>query len=389
MVGFTNNVNKQKAFLLVKKSALYVVSVLLLFVLIGLFTTISPALRFSSNTLTNWTSEIESSTFLYLLGMENRVFLEGLPPDSEIPKITSTIFQIATSIKPDDPRSLLGSELPGLSIYDSEIYIAGEGTNYTNLPVESSPPLEEVLKDREAIVDEGLDNDESNEEPGNSPSTGEKDVVYIYNTHNYESFLPHLPEETDPNLAQHNEVNITMVSDHFSKALDKHGIGNKLDKTDTMKLLDQKGMEYWQSYDAIRNNVQEVFASNKDIRYVFDIHRDSVRGDATTKTINGQSYAKIAFVIGGENKNYEKNVEIASKLHKIMQKKYPGLSRGVLPPKKGPGTDGVFNQDLHENALTVEIGGVDNNLEELYRSAEALADIFSEYYWDAEKVSVE
>src|SRR5690606_29649084 len=113
MVGLPNHENKQKIFLIVKKSALYVISVLCLFILIGLFTTISPALRFSSNTLTNWTSEIESSTFLYLFGMENRVFLEGLPPDSEMPKITSTIFQIATSIKPDDPRSLLGSELPG------------------------------------------------------------------------------------------------------------------------------------------------------------------------------------------------------------------------------------------------------------------------------------
>ncbi|WP_096270639.1 stage II sporulation protein P [Paucisalibacillus globulus] len=389
MVGLPNHENKQKIFLIVKKSALYVISVLCLFILIGLFTTISPALRFSSNTLTNWTSEIESSTFLYLFGMENRVFLEGLPPDSEMPKITSTIFQIATSIKPDDPRSLLGSELPGLSIYDSEIFIAGEGTNYTNLPVESSPPLEEVLREREAVVDEGLENEEENEGQENPPSTGDKNIVYIYNTHNYESFLPHLPEETNPNLAQHNKVNITMVSEHFASALDQHGIGNQLDKTDTMKLLEQKDMEYWQSYDAIRGNVQEVFANNKEIRYVFDIHRDAIRGDATTKVINGEPYAKIAFVIGGENKNYEKNVEIASKLHKIMQKKYPGLSRGVLPPKKGPGTDGVFNQDLHENALTVEIGGVDNNLEELYRSAEALAEVFSEFYWDAEKVSAE
>lgn len=96
-----------------------------------------------------------------------------------------------------------------------------------------------------------------------------------------------------------------------------------------------------------------------------------------------------SFVIGGDNENYEKNLEFASRLHKLMQEKYPGLSRGVLPPKKGAGTDGVFNQDLHENALTVEIGGIDNNLEELYRSADALAEVFSELYWDAEKVSSE
>ncbi|WP_343221423.1 MULTISPECIES: stage II sporulation protein P [Ornithinibacillus] len=373
----------------VKKSVLYVASVIILFLFIGIFTTISPAFRLSSNTLTNWTSEIESSTFMYLLGMENRIFMKGLPPETELPNLSSTLFQIATSIRPDDPRSLLGNELPGFSIYDSEIFIAGEGTNYTNLPVESSPPLEEVLKDREAVIDEEVEVETPEDTPEGAPTTGDREVVFIYNTHNYESFLPHLPGVTNPNLAQHSEVNVTLVSERLSSALEKYGIGNKLDDTDNMKLLEQNNMEYWQSYTSIRGTVQEAFANNQDIQYIFDIHRDSLRREATTKEIDGEAYAKIAFVIGGDNENYEKNLEFASRLHKLMQEKYPGLSRGVLPPKKGAGTDGVFNQDLHENALTVEIGGIDNKLEELYRSADALAEVFSELYWDAEKVSSE
>ncbi|MEN2765931.1 stage II sporulation protein P [Ornithinibacillus xuwenensis] len=379
--------SQPRILLLFKKSFLYVLSVAILFVIIGLFTSISPAFRFSSNTITNWTSEIESSTFLYLLGMENRVFLEGLPPDSEVPKLSATLFQIATSIKPDDPRSLLGNELPGFSIYDSEIFIAGEGTNYTNLPVESTPPLEEVLKDREAVVDEDIDPVQSDEQKGDGPTTGGKDVVFIYNTHNYESFLPHLPGVTNPDLAQHSEVNVTNISDRLAESLRANGIGTTVGKTDTMKILDEKNMEYWQSYEAIRENVQEAFSTNKDIQYVFDIHRDSLGREETTKEIKGQAYAKIAFVIGGEYEGYEKNLELATKLHYIMEEKYPGLSRGVLPPKKGPGTNGVFNQDLHDNAVLIEIGGVGNNMEELYRSADALADVISEFYWDAEKVN--
>lgn len=35
----------------------------------------------------------------------------------------------------------------------------------------------------------------------------------------------------------------------------------------------------------------------------------------------------------------------------------------------------------------LEFGGVDNNLEELQRAANAAADVFSEMYWDAEKVN--
>ena len=61
------------------------------------------------------------------------------------------------------------------------------------------------------------------------------------------------------------------------------------------------------------------------------------------------------------------------------------LSRGVFT-KKGAGTNGKFNQDLSENAILVEFGGVDNTFEELYNSAEALADVISDYYWQAERV---
>ncbi len=48
--------------------------------------------------------------------------------------------------------------------------------------------------------------------------------------------------------------------------------------------------------------------------------------------------------------------------------------------------DGVYNQDLTERALLIEFGGVDNDLTELYNSAEALADVFSEYYWGESEI---
>ena len=55
-------------------------------------------------------------------------------------------------------------------------------------------------------------------------------------------------------------------------------------------------------------------------------------------------------------------------------------------PKRVQGTNGKFNQDLSENAILVEFGGVDNTFEELNHSAEILAEVISEYYWQAERV---
>lgn len=373
---------KNRPFRFYKKGGLYLTSVIVLFVLIGLITTIQPAYRISSGTITKWTNDIDGSVFLHLLGMENRAFNQAFPEETPLPSWSSSLFQVATSIKPKDPRSLLGNEIPGFSIYDSQILIAGEGTDYTNLPYESSPPLEEVLKDREAIVE--TEEDEVKEEE-NSQSTGDRKVVYIYNSHNRESFLPHLPDVNDPDQAHHSKVNITMVSDRLAKSLEAKGIGAEVEDKDIGNLLDEKGMEYWQSYEASRGVVQEAFAANKDIQFSFDLHRDALNRKHTTKEMEGKDYARIIFVVGEDHPKFEKNLQLATELHYLLEEKYPGLSRGVLR-KGGSGTNGIFNQDLSENALLIEFGGPENNLDEMYRSADAFAEVFSKYYWDAESV---
>lgn len=371
-----------------KKGSLYIISIIILFITIGVLTTIKPAYRLSSQAISKWTSNIDSSTFLYIMGLENRTFNNALPSDESFPNLSGTLFNMIMQMKPNDPRSFLGTELPGFSIFDREILIAGEGTNYTNLPNESSPPLKEVLKEHKAVTDENDEETSNDDSKDPTPSTDGKKVVFIYNTHNRESFLPHLPDITDPDQAFHHKVNITKVSDYLAKALENEGIGTKVDDTDIAELLSENGMEHSQSYEMSRDVVEKAFSENDDVSYSFDIHRDAMGRDVTTKEIDGDEYARIAIVIGEEYDSYEKNLSLATEIHNKLEEKYPGLSRGVLP-KKGAGTNGVFNQDLSDNAILFEFGGVENTLEELYRSADALADIFSTYYWDAEKVDAD
>lgn len=387
----TDQYNKKRRPLnrIYQKGIIYISCVIILFIFIGILTTVSPAYRFSSHAITEWTSEIDSSTFLYLMGMENKAFLQAYPKDRKLPKLSSTIFDLATNIRPNDFRSLLGNELPGFSTFDTKIIVAGEGTDYTTLPVESSPPLEKILEDREAVFDEPEEADDSTEK-GNQDkrTTGKRDVVFIYNTHNRESFLPSLPGVTDKDSAMHDKINVTKVSDRLAKSLEANGIGTSVDHTDFMPILNEKGWGYAKSYDASRSVVEEVFQDNKDIQYAFDIHRDSLSGDKTTTEIDGKKFAKIMIVIGDDNTDNQTNLALATDLHKLLEKEYPGLSRGVIK-RGGAGANGVYNQDLLDTALLFEIGGVDNNFDELHRSADALADVFSEFYWDAEKVNAE
>jgi stage II sporulation protein P len=361
-----------------------------LFIIIGALTSLKSSLHLSSQALRNWTEEVDGSTFLFLFGLENRLFEEAIPKDQEKINWTSLLFETATNIRPDDARSFLGRELPGFSVFDSEILVAGEGTDFTTLPIESSPPLEAIAEDKETVVDNVEEEPEKpiNEEDKPPLSTEGRDVVYVYSTHNRESFLPHIPDGKGPDDAFHSEVNITMVNDRFVKALEKYGIGAVADETDIYKRLVENDMAYWQSYDAARPVVQDALSKNRDIQYIFDFHRDAVGRDVTTKEINGKTYARLMFVVGGEVENFEKNKQYALQLHELLEKKYPGLSRGVIV-KGGEGNNGVYNQDLSEKSIVVEFGGVYNDFNELYRTADAFAEVFSEFYWDAEKVDAQ
>lgn len=366
-----------------QKGGIIIFSIILMFILVGLLTSVKPAYRISLDILTKWTNEIERSAFLHVLGMENHLFRQHLMEEEyEIPRTSEMFLQVATSIKIDDPRTFLGGELPGFNPFGNTIIVAGEGTDYTNLSVESSPPLKHVLEERNATMEESI------EEPIDPSMIEGKDVVFLYNSHNRESFLPHLPDVTDPDKAFHKEVNIVKVSERFSQKLATHGIGSQVDDTDIMNILNENNWTYSKSYQASRPVVEEALATNKDIQYIFDIHRDSFPREKTTKEIDGVSYAKVLFVVGAEFSTFEKNLELATELNALIEEKYPGLSRGVIT-KEGAGTNGVFNQDVLDNALLIEFGGYENTLEELYRTSDAIAEIFSDYYWEAEKVSTE
>ncbi|HIS29614.1 MAG TPA: stage II sporulation protein P [Candidatus Avamphibacillus intestinigallinarum] len=387
---FKRHFYKRNISFMYKKLMIGVVGMTILFLIIGLLTTVAPAYRLSSEMISNWTKDIDSRTFLTLYRAESKMFSDAFPTETEMPKLSSALFGVLTNIKPDDPKSLLGNELPGFQSFGSKIIVAGEGTNYANLSIESSPPLEDVLDDREAVDDGGKEENDSEKPTKNEPkqTTGKQEPVFIYTTHNRESFLPHLPKSTTPNEAHHKDVNVTKVGDHFKKGLEKKGIGTKIDKSDIMTLLQKKNLDYGASYQVSRDIVKEAISNHDDIKYIFDIHRDSLPKDKTTKNIKGKDYGKIMFVVGAEHPNYEKNLKLATDLHYLIEKKHKGLSRGVIE-KSGAGTNGVFNQDMSENAVLVEIGGYDNHLDEIYRSVDVLTEVFGDYFWDAEKVHYE
>jgi stage II sporulation protein P len=362
---------------------------LLLFVfsVSGVMTSLRPEYRISSNSVHTVANQFSGKMLFSMLANENHYLFNALPEGKQESIITNQLIKVSTNISLEDPRSLLGRELPGFSIFDNEILVAGKGTNYTNMPYESSPPVDVLNEERDASLQNLDEIEEPDKGVTNQPNqtTNGRKVVEIYHSHNRESYLPYLKGVTNPDLAYHSKINITKLGERMVEDLADKGIGSSLDKTDIMGNLNNKGLNYAKSYQESRKSVQTALANNKDLEYLIDIHRDSKRKKHTTITIKGKEYAKIAFVIGGNNPNFEKNAALANKIHKALEKKYPGISRGVMK-QGGSSHNGIYNQDLSGNAMLLEIGGVDNTFEEMYLTVDAFTEVFSEFYWDAKAV---
>lgn len=364
-----------------KHIILLLIAHLLLFTVIGMITTSKPSSRLASSIFSSWTDNFDQSFFLTLLRFESRSFDVITTLNDEKRSLSTVVFEVMTSIKMNDFKSLLGYEIPGFSTYERKIIIAGEGmSDMQLLSHESGPPLEDVLQERKAV------DDDQGKIPEKQAKSTDEPTVFLYSSHNRESFLPHLPDETNSDLAYHEDVNITKVSERIAQSLAANGIGAKVDDTDIMNVLHEKGWSYPKSYDASRPVVEEALANNKQIKYAFDIHRDALPRGKTVKEINETNYATILFVIGAENKQYEKNLALATEIHYKIEAAYPGLSKGIIT-KEGANSNGVYNQDLLETSVLMEVGGYENTLDEMYRTADVIADVFSELYFEAEKVN--
>src|SRR5699024_12566676 len=99
------------------------------------------------------------------------------------------LLKMVTSIRFQFASSLLVQEIPSFSTYENTVIIAGENLDdIDSYSHESGPPLEIILEDREAVDAEEEQKDEEEKTP--EQTTDGREVVFLYNSHNRESFLP-------------------------------------------------------------------------------------------------------------------------------------------------------------------------------------------------------
>mgnify|MGYP006784598959 CR=1 FL=1 len=203
-------------------------------------------------------------------------------------------------------------------------------------------------------------------------------IVYIYNTHQSEKYPLN-------NSEPYNIIPTVMTTSYMLKEkLSEYNIESIVEESSVNEVLKKNNWKYASSYKVTRTFLEKAKKEYPSLKFYIDVHRDSVKRSITTKEINNVSYARVMFILGLENENYEKNSKVIEYLNNEIEKKYPGLSRGIYK-KKGPGVNGVYNQDFSENCILIEFGGSYNTIDEVYNTVEAIGQILGKYIGDLDE----
>lgn len=195
-------------------------------------------------------------------------------------------------------------------------------------------------------------------------------TVLIYHTHATESYTQTAGdtyEESSDFRTLDTERNLVSIGSHLAELLMEADIGVIHDGT----LHDYPS--YDGGYDNSRQTVLNALDANGGIRLVLDLHRDAaVDADgnqfSTAARVDDRESAQILFVVGTEYPGWQENMALAVKLTALLERMYPGITRGIITRTYD------FNQDLSAGALLVEMGAAGDTRQEALVAAEALAN---------------
>lgn len=204
-----------------------------------------------------------------------------------------------------------------------------------------------------------------------NPGLINEPIVYIYNSHQLENY-------DNSNYEPYNITpNVMMASYMLKEKLNTLGIPTIVEEGNITEFIRVNNWTYDYSYLASRYFINSAIEENSSLKYFIDIHRDSINKNQSTTVIDDKSYAKILFVVGLEHSAYQHNLELANYINDKIKLNYPSLTRGILT-KQGRNVNGIYNQDVSHNSMLIEIGGLENKIEEVLNTVELLSQILKE-----------
>ena len=205
--------------------------------------------------------------------------------------------------------------------------------------------------------------------------TEDEPLVLIYHTHATESYI----DTNDSGAFRSNspERNMIAIGKTVAETLESSGIK-------TLHLTDMfDASSYNSAYNKSAEAVKKAMDSYPSLRYVIDIHRDSVTDEnnncvSADFTYEGENAAQMMFVVGTDeggsgHTKWRENLTTVLHLQDRLCYSAPSSMRPVNLRKAS------FYQDRSAGAMLLEIGTIGNTLEEAKISARIFANALADY----------
>jgi len=200
----------------------------------------------------------------------------------------------------------------------------------------------------------------------------ENPAVIILHTHATESYTP-TPNNNYVMIGDYRtvdrEYSVCRVGEEIKNCIEKYyGFAVVHDTT----LHDYPS--YNDSYDRSKPTTEELIKKYPNAKLIIDLHRDAFEdedGTARDKMVSQiyeEKAAKVMFVVGKSNPHWQENYYLSLKLNQRIEEIWPGLTRQIYATNWG-----LYNQDISNKMVLVEIGCVYNTLEESLVSAKVVA----------------
>lgn len=198
--------------------------------------------------------------------------------------------------------------------------------------------------------------------------------VLIIHTHGTEAYIN--TGENGKTRSNDTDKNVVRVGKELSDVLESYGIG--VIHSHTM----HDEISYVKAYENSKREAQKYLSEYPSIKYVIDVHRDALasQGETPVKTyaeINGDAAAQLMFVMGtnaggGNHPDYLNNLTVVCHMQKKINQLFPSLMRPVnIRPM-------VFNQNLVDGCMILEVGSDANTLEEALTAVRMFGRCFAE-----------
>lgn len=209
-----------------------------------------------------------------------------------------------------------------------------------------------------------------------------KPVVLIIHTHGTEAYSKEGSisySEADGELARSADItqNVVAVGEVIARVLNENGIK-------TLHCTTMHDMEsYKDSYIRSAATIREYLANYPSIRYVIDVHRDSITTSSGSiirpvTLVDGRAAAQVMCVVGSDfggadYDNWQNNLALALKLRRLLNERHGSICRPVFLRSS------AYNQQYAPMSMLLEVGASGNSLSEAKEAARlvalALADI--------------